>query len=197
MKRFLIKLYILLLFPNFLFAEISSYSFFYEKDAKGSMIIFYDEDKIFGQIIQYGGYKWFKKTFSNPDDKTVSFVQPAHYGKSGDMQSWMLERYEIDTMRYEFEELNQNHYMTFYSPQATQEIEGYLTRNKPFSFATLSQESWYAGTFLPIKNNKDLEDLMKLNSRTYCYLLNDNDLQNLKNKFLSEKILQVFREPCN
>ena len=48
-----------------------------------------------------------------------------------------------------------------------------------------------------IKNNKNLEDLMKLNSRTYCYLLNDNDLQNLKNKFFSEKILQVYREPCN
>ena len=196
MKKFFIKILIFFLFPNFVIAEINNYSFFYEKDAKGSMIIFYEKEKIFGQIIQYGGYKWFRKTYSNADTETASFIQPSYYGKVGNMKSWMLERYEIDSIIYEFEEFDQNQYLTFYSPQATQEIVGYLTRDEPFSFATLSKDSWYAGTFIPIKNSNNLEDLLSLNSRTFCQLLKDTAIQNLNNKEISQKILKIYTEPC-
>ena len=47
------------------------------------------------------GYKWFRKTYSNQSNETVSFIQPSNLGVSGDMKSWMLERYEIDEIEYE------------------------------------------------------------------------------------------------
>ena len=198
MKKFilatLIKLFII--FNCFASDNIDAYSFFYEEDGEGALILYYQNDDIYGQVISYGGYKWFKATYLNKDTETSTFIQPSHLGKSMNQDSWMQPRYEIDEFVYEFEEINNDQFLTFYSPEATQTIVGYITRNESFSIASLSSVAWYAGTFIPIKNTKNLDDLLKLNTKTFCMLINDQTIINVKSKQLNKDDLAAYREPC-
>ena len=52
--------------------------------------------------ITYGGYKWFEETYSHSSHTTTSFIQPADIGVSGDMYSWMKERYQLQRFNYSF-----------------------------------------------------------------------------------------------
>ena len=176
--------------------KVDSYSFFYEEDGDGALILYYQNNDIFGQIISYGGYKWFKATYTNSDNQTSTFIQPSNLGISMNQDSWMQPRYEIDEFVYEFEEINNDQFLTFYSPEATQTIVGYMTRNESFSIASLSSVAWYAGTFIPIKNTKNLDDLLKLNTKTFCMLINDQTIINVKCKQLNKEDLAAYREPC-
>ena len=176
--------------------KVDSYSFFYEEDGEGALILYYQNDDVFGQIISYGGYKWFKATYTKSDNETSTFIQPSNLGISMNQDSWMQPRYEIDEFVYEFEEINNDQFLTFYSPEATQTIVGYITRNESFSIATLSSVAWYAGTFIPIKNTKNLDDLLKLNTKTFCMLINDQTIINVKSKQLNKDDLAAYREPC-
>ena len=196
-KSFLIVVIFLFSIKNILANEkVDAYSFFYEEDGEGALILYYQNDDIFGQIISYGGYKWFKATYSNSDNETSTFIQPSNLGISMNQDSWMQPRYEIDEFVYEFEEINNDQFLTFYSPEATQTIVGYLTRNESFSIASLSSVAWYAGTFIPIKNTKSLDDLLKLNTKTFCMLINDQTIINVKSKQLKKEDLTAYREPC-
>ena len=116
MKKFilatLIKLFII--FNCFASDNIDAYSFFYEEDGEGALILYYQNDDIYGQVISYGGYKWFKATYLNKDTETSTFIQPSHLGKSMDQDSWMQPRYQIDEFVYEFEEINNDQFLTFY-----------------------------------------------------------------------------------
>ena len=176
--------------------KVDSYSFFYEEDGEGALILYYQNDDVFGQIISYGGYKWFKATYTKSDNETSTFIQPSNLGISMNQDSWMQPRYEIDEFVYEFEEINNDQFLTFYSPEATQTIVGYMTRNESFSIASLSSVAWYAGTFIPIKNTKNLDDLLKLNTKTFCMLINDQTIINVKSKQLNKDDLAAYREPC-
>ena len=176
--------------------KVDSYSFFYEEDGEGALILYYQNDDVFGQIISYGGYKWFKATYTKSDNETSTFIQPSNLGISMNQDSWMQPRYEIDEFVYEFEEINNDQFLTFYSPEATQTIVGYMTRNESFSIASLSSVAWYAGTFIPIKNTKSLDDLLKLNTKTFCMLINDQTIINVKSKQLNKEDLAAYREPC-
>ena len=170
-----------------------NYSLFYEKDSKAVMFIYYMSDQIFGQIIQFGGYKWFRLTYSNKDFETNSFIQPSKYGVDGEMDSWMIERFAIDKMEYDFSEIDQDQYLTFLSPQATQEIVGYLSQNESFSIATLSNNAWYAGTFIPIKSIKDFEKLAILNPKTFCKTISYDYIQQQRYqdlKISTEKLVE-------
>ncbi len=199
MKKFIFNLIFIFLFVvNSLADEkTDSYSLFYEEDGDTALILYYQGDQIFGQIISYGGYKWFKATYSNPDNETSTFIQPSNLGKSMDQDSWMQPRYQIDEFFYEFEDLDNDQFLTFYSPEATQTIVGYMTRNESFSIASLSKVAWYAGTFIPIKNTKSLDDLLKLNTKTFCMLINDSTIRNVKSKQFQKEELLTYREPCN
>ena len=177
--------------------KVDSYSFFYEEDGDGALILYYQNNDIFGQIISYGGYKWFKATYTNSDNQTSTFIQPSNLGISMNQDSWMQPRYEIDEFVYEFEEINNDQFLTFYSPEATQTIVGYMTRNESFSIASLSSVAWYAGTFIPIKNTKNLDDLLKLNTKTFCMLINDQTIIDVKSKQFKKEDLTVYREPCS
>ena len=168
MMKILIVFFVLFFSSSVVAAD---YSFLYEEDGEGAMIIYYDGQKIFGEIIQFGGYKWFRKTYSNPSNETVSFIQPSNLGISGEMESWMVERYEIDQMEYFFKNTTNDQILTFYSAEGIQTIIGYITRNESFSFATLSSDAWYAGTFIPIKNKENLISLAETNQRTFCQVL--------------------------
>ena len=170
-----------------------NYSLFYEEDSKAVMFIYYMSDQIFGQIIQFGGYKWFRLTYSNKDFETNSFIQPSKYGVDGEMDSWMIERFAIDKMEYDFREIDQDQYLTFLSPQATQEIVGYLSQNESFSIATLSNNAWYAGTFIPIKSIKDFEKLAILNPKTFCKTISYDYIQQQRYQDLNistEKLIE-------
>ena len=199
MKKFilatLIKLFII--FNCFASDNIDAYSFFYEEDGEGALILYYQNDDIYGQVISYGGYKWFKITYLNKDTETSTFIQPSHLGKSMNQDSWMQPRYEIDEFVYEFEEINNDQFLTFYSPEATQTIVGYMTRNESFSIASLSSVAWYAGTFIPIKNTKNLDDLLKLNTKTFCMLMNDQTIIDVNSKQFKKEDLTTYREPCS
>ena len=177
--------------------KVDSYSFFYEEDGDGALILYYQNNDIFGQIISYGGYKWFKATYTNSDNQTSTFIQPSNLGISMNQDSWMQPRYEIDEFVYEFEEINNDQFLTFYSPEATQTIVGYMTRNESFSIASLSSVAWYAGTFIPIKNANNLDNLLKLNTKTFCMLINDPTIINVKSKQFNKEILTAYREPCS
>ena len=177
--------------------KVDAYSFFYEEDGDGALILYYQNDDIFGQIISYGGYKWFKATYTNSDNETSTFIQPSNLGISMNQDSWMQPRYQIDEFFYEFEEINNDQFLTFYSPEATQTIVGYMTRNESFSIASLSSVAWYAGTFIPIKNTKSLDSFLKLNTKTFCMLLNDTTIINVKSKQFRKEELLTYREPCN
>ena len=196
-KSILIAVIFLFSIKNILANEkVDAYSFFYEEDGEGALILYYQNDDIFGQIISYGGYKWFKATYTNSDNETSTFIQPSNLGISMNQDSWMQPRYEIDEFVYEFEEINNDQFLTFYSPEATQTIVGYMTRNESFSIASLSSVAWYAGTFIPIKNTKNLDDLLKLNTKTFCMLINDQTILNVKSKQLNKEDLAAYREPC-
>ena len=177
--------------------KVDSYSFFYEEDGEGALILYYQNDDVFGQIISYGGYKWFKATYTKSDNETSTFIQPSNLGISMNQDSWMQPRYEIDEFVYEFEEINNDQFLTFYSPEATQTIVGYMTRNESFSIASLSSVAWYAGTFIPIKNANNLDNLLKLNTKTFCMLINDPTIINVKSKHFNKEVLTAYREPCS
>ena len=199
MKKFILATFIKFFFIFNCFAsdDIDAYSFFYEEDGEGALILYYQNDDIYGQVISYGGYKWFKETYLNKDTETSTFIQPSHLGKSMDQDSWMQPRYQIDEFIYEFEEYNKDQFLTFYSPEATQTIVGYMTRNESFSIASLSNVAWYAGTFIPIKNADSLDNLLKLNIKTFCMLINDATIRDVDNKQFKKEDLSVYREPCN
>tara|TARA_B100000035_G_C21028508_1_gene567257 strand:+ start:2481 stop:3080 length:600 start_codon:yes stop_codon:yes gene_type:complete len=198
MKRFIFIILLILFSIKNSASEvkIDSYSFFYEEDGDTALILYYEKDDIYGQIISYGGYKWFKATYTNSDKETSTFIQPSNLGKSMDQDSWMQPRYQIDQFVYEFEEMGDDQYLTFFSPEATQVILGYMTRNQSFSIATLSSVAWYAGTFIPIKNVRNLDDLLKLNTKTFCMLLNDETITDLNSKQFKKEDLTIYREPC-
>ena len=201
-KLFNFKLILTFLFVIFLQASNaksnSSYSLLIEEDYKGAMLIIRNPNGLVdGKMISYGGYKWFKATYTNSDNQTSTFIQPSNLGISMNQDSWMQPRYEIDEFVYEFEEINNDQFLTFYSPEATQTIVGYMTRNESFSIASLSSVAWYAGTFIPIKNTKNLDDLLKLNTKTFCMLINDQTIITVKSKQLNKEDLTAYREPCS
>ena len=54
---------------------MSTLTVFYEEDGEVALILYYQNDDIFGQIISYGGYKWFKTTYTKSDNETSIFIQ--------------------------------------------------------------------------------------------------------------------------
>ena len=162
-----------------------SVSILLEKDHKGIMVIYRYPSGSDGIIISYGGYKWFKEVYKSRTNNEQTFIQPAKFGVSGDMKSWMLQRYEIDDFYFEFRTRGDDQYINFLSSQAINEIEGYITRGKRFSLATLQPEkAWYAGIWTPVKNINTLKNLSLKNSRTFCMILSEDFMINAFNKEL-------------
>ena len=172
-----------------------NYSLFMEEDGDGIMFLFYINPKqIFGQIVQYGGYKWFRLTYSNPDTQTSSFLQPSNLGVSGDADSWMIPRYAVDKMEYQYSEDEGDQYLTFLSTAAAQEIIGYLNRNESFSLSTLADNAWYAGTFIPIKSLKDFEKFAAHNARTFCMTLDYEYIEDQIFQELKKTTKQIIKD---
>ena len=154
-----------------------------------------------GEIITYGGYKWFEETYSHPSHTTTSFIQPADIGVSGDMYSWMKERYQLQRFNYSFNYIENDQVINFVSPEAIQIISGYITRSEPFSISTLSSTTWYSGTYDPIKTIDDLKIVAKNNARTFCNILSHPIVINSKNTDLKidnlPQFMKTYGFKCN
>ncbi len=189
---FLLMIYSPLSFANSK-TTISEYSILIDEDWSSVMFIYrsIDNDES-GAIITYGGYKWFEETYSHPSYTTTSFIQPADIGVSGDMYSWMKERYQLQRFNYSFDYIKNDQVINFVSPEAVQVISGYITRSESFSISTLSSTTWYSGTFDPIKTIDDLKVVAKNNARTFCSILSNPIVINSKNTDLKIDNLPQF-----
>ena len=160
-----------------------NYTILLEEDGNSvAFIIRPDYSKQYGKIIQFGGYKWFRETFKNSSKNVISYIQPSHLGKSGDMKSYMIERYIVEDLTFEFSSENNNEILKFKSSRFFQAIEGYISRNESFSLSAKSAKAWYAGTFLPIKNINDLKSMLKKNPKTFCQMVKDPIINSYDNK---------------
>ena len=62
-----------------------------------------------------------------------------------------------------------------------------------FSISTLSNNAWYAGTFLPIKSIEDFEKLALLNPKTFCKTISYDYIQQQRYQDLNistEKLIE-------
>lgn len=160
-----------------------NYTILLEEDGNSvAFIIRPDYSKQYGKIIQFGGYKWFRETFKNSSKNVISYIQPSHLGKSGDMKSYMIERYIVEDLTFRFSSENNNEILKFKSSRIFQEIEGYVSRNESFSLSAKSPKTWYAGTFLPIKNINDLKFMIKKNPKTFCKMAEDPIINSYENR---------------
>ena len=174
-------------------ASVSEYSMLIDEDWSSVMFIYrnMDNDET-GEIITYGGYKWFEETYNHSSHTTTSFIQPADIGIDGDMYSWMKERYQLQRFNYSFNYIGSDQVINFVSPEAIQVISGYITRSEPFSISTLSSTTWYSGTYDPIKTIDDLKVVAKNNTRTFCNILSNPIVINSKNTELKINNLPQF-----
>ena len=185
------KLFSIILFFSVIFnfsnsLANESVSILLEQDNDTLMVIYRYPSGSDGIIISYGGYKWFKKVYNNRTNKEETFIQPAKFGVSGNMKSWMLPRYEIDDFNFEFKTRGDDQYINFLSAQAINEIEGYITQGKRFSIATYQPGiAWYAGTFTPISNLNNFLNLSNENTRIFCKILVEDFMINSFNREIS------------
>ena len=158
------------LFKSFIHAQ--DYSVLYEEDYEGIMIVYYYEDDTYAEIISFGGYEWFEKTYSILSNPVIAtYIQPSSIRKSDNMESFMREKYKIRQFRYLYNETLMDQKLSFSSLDGITRIIGYITRGESFSIASLNEESWFAGIFTPIKNKRDLIFLANKNQMTFCKLL--------------------------
>ena len=138
MKKLILSFCFFLLFLSTVFAE--DYSLFVEEDSDSVMIIYYNQKGFYGEIIQFGGYDWFRRTYSNPLELVATYIQPSEFGISGDMKSYMQNRYLINNFEHTFSIENDDHILSFRSKEAFQTIVGYLTRMKYFLLLNLQKK---------------------------------------------------------
>ncbi len=195
MKKLILSFLIFFSFSPSVFS--SDYSLFYEEDAKSVMIIYYDDGLLFGEIISFGGYDWFRRTYSNRSELVGTYIQPTGLGVSGKMSSYMQQRYLINNFKHSFRFEGQDQILTFSSKEAFQIIVGFLTRGEIFDFASRTEKTWYAGTFIPIKEKDDLIKLANENQMTFCMLMEVADKINGKNVNLKTNNIRRLMSESN
>ena len=123
--KFFIVLYIL--FFSFLSSSFArDYSILYEQDAMGIMFVYHGAYADSAEVIQFGGYEWFNKTYSNSNTNVETFIQPDRIGRSGDRKSYMKAKYKINKFTFKFSEFNGNEILYFTSKRAYQQILGFF-----------------------------------------------------------------------
>ena len=156
-------------------AQTNNYSLLINDSYSGAMFIDrFQDGSIEGTIISYGGYKWFKKVYEIKSNKEKTFIQPSKHGIEGNQDSWMLQQYEIGSFNFNYSLSGQDALITFSSVEGIDKIESYISRSKSFSLATLQpSKAWYAATWIPIKNVKQLTYFAKQSPRTFCKVISD------------------------
>ena len=119
-------------------------------------------------------------------------MQPGKYGETGNMNSYMIEKYLLDEFNYKLSFEKDDQILTFNSPKVFHQIEGYITRNESFSIATLSDQTWYAGIFYPVRNVSELKKISTINSKTFCKVISFPKIRFETNRELNIKNLDKY-----
>ena len=102
------------LFKYLIYAQ--DYSVLYEEDYEGIMIVYYYEDDTYAEIISFGGYEWFEKTYSILSNPVIdTYIQPSNLGEGNNMNSYMMEKYKIRQFRYLYSETLMDQKLSFSS----------------------------------------------------------------------------------
>ena len=152
-----------------------SYSILIEEDYESVMFMYrYSDNKNNAEIIEYGGFKWFKKVFEGNEDKGLTVaIQPNGTGVSGNERTWFTPRYLLNSFRHIYEEKGGNQSIKFITNDGFITINGYISRGQGFEFSAKSRTAWYAGTFTPVKTIDDFKKIANKNSVVFCMIMND------------------------
>ena len=198
MKKLMIA--ILFIFSSVLnaqnYRDIAYYSLFLEKDYE--MILVLEQHKsgdLLGFMKSFGGYLWFKAVYEDPTQISLTYIQKTNLEDQGGMESYMNNSKIVDPFYYTFRQSDDDQIVAFWSPEANAKINGFLSRGEIFSVATLTEEAWHAGTYIPVKNISSLELWAKNNGRTFCQWISSPLATNALNKELdSRNLSQVMSD---
>ena len=163
---------------------LSKYSLFIEEDF--DTVLFFESPLMKGnksvRIISYGGYEYFNAVYSRNINSAKTFVQPASFKKSGDMESYMKEGFKIKNFEWKFNLRDGDEIMESSNVNYTNNIEAYIASNTSFTVSTINDGWWYAGTFKLVNNIEDFYEIYKKNKSTYCSILKEELVKNSKNQ---------------
>ena len=185
---------LLFIFSNVLFAQnyrhIAYYSLFLEEDYEGILVLEqHKSGDLLGFMKSFGGYYWFKAVYEDPTQRSSTYIQKKSLEDQGVMESYMNFSEIVDPFYYTFQQSDDNQIVAFWSPEANAKINGFLSRGEIFSVATLTEEAWHAGTYIPVKNISSLELWAKNNGRTFCQWISSPLATNELNKELDARNL--------
>lgn len=162
----------------------SKYSLFIEEDF--DTVLIFESPLMKGnksvRIISYGGYKFFNGVYSRNDSSAETFVQPASFKKSGDMESYMKEGFKIKDFKWKFSLRDGDEIMESNNVNYTNNIEAYIASNTSFTVSTKNDGWWYAGTFKLVNDIEDFHEIYKKNKSTYCSILKEDLVKKSKNQ---------------
>jgi len=177
------------------------YNLYLEKDMSSILIVdHYPSGEILAYIVAFGGYKWFKKTYSYDSSKTKTYIQPSNLESNRGMESYMNSNYEIGDMNYNFRETSQgDEWIFFGSKEAIRNIKKFSGLNSPFSIATIYRDlyegSWIGQTFIPVKDFSILDLWSELNPYTFCQFLQSNWIEGEPNyEFAKNDLTKLLKD---
>jgi len=173
-----------------------SYSILIEEDYESVMFMYrYSDNKNNAEIIEYGGFKWFKKVFEGNEnvDLTVA-IQPEGTGVGGNEKTWFTPRYLLNNFRHIYEEWGGNQSIKFATNDGFITINGYISRGQGFEFSARDRFAWYAGTFTPVKTVNDFKKIANQNSIVFCMIMNDKVLTGYNRELKHAKIIKILEQ---
>ena len=173
-----------------------SYSILIEEDYESVMFMYrYSDNKNNAEIIEYGGFKWFKKVFEGNEnvDLTVA-IQPKGTGVSMEEKTWFTPRYLLNNFRHIYEEWGGNQSIKFVTKDGFISINGYITRGQGFEFSAKDRTAWYAGTFTPVNTIDDFKNIASKNSIVFCMIMNDVVLTSFNRELKQNKIKKILEQ---
>jgi hypothetical protein len=171
--------------------DIVYYSLFLERDFEGILVL---EQKKTGELTgfmkSFGGYLWLEMVYGDSAKKSLTFIQERNLENFEGMESFMNEKDIVTPFHYSFRKSDDDQIVDFLSPGANAKINGFLSRGETFSLATLTEEVWHAGTYIPVQNISSLELWAKNNGRTFCQWISSPLARNVLNKELNTQNLR-------
>lgn len=156
-------------------AEYSSV--FIEKDFKSVLQLFhYSSGSICAHIYQFGGNKWFNRTYSKNTDTIQTFIQSSDLEDNKDFEEYMDSSHEINDISFIFGKFadSTDEYVITCTEEAIIAIKGYQAQVTPFSFASISykNDSIVVHEFVHVADSSLLDIWADYNPFTFCKFIN-------------------------
>ena len=202
MKKFLVLLFLSLTISAQQYSSNTRgaeyYNLYLEKDMTAIMIIdHYPSGEILAYIVQFGGYKWFKKTYF-PSSETQTFIQPSDLADLKGLKSYMISKYEIGDMTYTFRETSQgDEWILFRSNEAISTIKGFSASDLPFSITTVSfpNNAWVSQSFIPVKDYSILDMWSEFNPYNFCRFMQSSWIEGVPNfEFARSDLTKLLKD---